>query len=114
MFKQRTLASTQLTSSEDGTTSEVVNLRYIYNYTYHIQVTDASDTSGPPSVKLQGSNDKVNWQDISGTSNNITSTGAILINRVDDGFKYSRAIFSTGGTDDITVTILVTGRENRV
>lgn len=115
MYKARVLDSTQLTSSENGTTTSAQNIRNFVGYCFHIDVTDATDTSGPPTVKLQGSNigdsDAKHWQDLSGTSTNITATGAILINRDADHFKYVRAVFNTSGTDDITATVLFTGRE---
>lgn len=113
MYKAQILSSTQLNSSGDTSTT-VTNLRYIYNYCVHVNITAAANTSGPPTVKLQGSNDNSNWADISGTSNNITGTGTILINRVDDAFKYVKAVFTLGGSDDITVDVLITGREQKV
>ena len=110
MYKAQILSSQQI--DQDTLSTESTNLRYIDNYAVQVDVT-AVNSPTDFSVKLQGSNDDEHWNDISGTSNNITGTGPILINQVDDGFKYVRAQFNrTSGT--VTASILITGRERRV
>lgn len=110
MYKAQMLASQVV--DQDTLSTESTNLRYIDNYAVQVHTSAVSSPVGF-SVKLQGSNDDTNWVDISGTSNNVTGTGTIIINRVDDGFKYVRAqVNRTSGT--ITSSILITGRERRI
>lgn len=109
MHKEQILSSQTISSN---TNSSVVNLRLIDNYAVQVNVTAVSSPSGG-NVKLQGSNDNSNWSDLSGTSNSISATGTILINRVDDGFKYIRAVFEIS-SGSYTADAVLTGRERKV
>jgi hypothetical protein len=46
------------------------------------------------SVKLQVSNDAVSWQDLSGSSNNITVTANFMLNVVDPMYKWVRVVYT--------------------
>ena len=105
--KRKLLESTVITTD---TNSAAALLRYIEHFAVQIVVSAVSTPS--VEVKLQGSNDNVNWNDLAGTSNSITATGNILINASNVGYKYTRATFvHTSGS--VTAEVIFTGREKQ-
>lgn len=106
-YKIKPLESQVISSA---TNSDAVLLRYIRNYAVQV-VTSAVSTPSGASVKLQASNDQTNWSDLAGTSNNITTTGNVVINADGAGYKYVRAVFAiSSGT--ITSEVIFTGKEH--
>lgn len=103
--KQRLLESTLLNSD---TNTASIRLRWIEHAA--VQVIISAVTGPTASVKLQASNDATNWNDLSGTSNSITSTGNFVISQANIGYKHLRAAF-TVSAGDITAEVIVTGRE---
>lgn len=104
------LLPTTVVSAATNTAAQ--NLRYADNAAVQV-ITSAIDAPVSASVKLQASNDNVNWFDIANTSNNITATGNIVINLQDVGYKWLRAAFAiASGT--ITCKVTVTGKEREV
>lgn len=95
-----------------ATNSISQRLRYIRDLSVQIIISAVSSPSGA-SVKLQASNDDINYTDISGTSSAISATGNILINVDGAGYKYIRAVFAiASGT--ITAEVIFVGKEHNI
>jgi hypothetical protein len=113
MFKSILLDTTEITSA---TNSASQLLRYADNCAVQIITSVVGEDAEAPdtaSVKLQASNDNVNWSDISNTTNNITAVGNIVINLQDIGYKWIRAVFAIAdGT--MTCKVIATGKERKV
>ncbi len=61
-------------------------------------------------LKLQGSIGGTSWSDISGSSTAITTSGDVLYNITDIGYRYIRAVYTkTSGTGSLTVEINAKG-----
>lgn len=108
MYKAVILSSQTVNSATNSTSTK---LKYIETFAVQVDISSSSSPSGA-SVKLQASNDDSNWIDISGTSNNITADGNILINVTDAGYKYVRAAFAISSGSFVAVAT-ITGKENR-
>lgn len=109
MHKVKLLESQAITAA---TNSESVKLRYIETYSVQVVTSAVSSPSGA-SVKLQASNDATNWSDITGTSNNITATGNVVINVAEAGYKYVRAAFLIS-SGSITSEVIFVGKEHSI
>lgn len=113
MFKSLLLDTTEITSA---TSSASQSLKFADNCAFQIITSEVGeDTEAPVSanVRLQASNDNVNWSDISNTTNNITAVGNIVINLQDVGYKWIRATFAIAD-GSITCKVLATGKEREV
>lgn len=108
LHRIKPVTSQVISADLDG---EAVRLTWIDNFS--MQVITSAVSSPTVSVKLQASNDNINWSDIAGTTNAITSTGNVVINVSGAGYKYVRPSFDhTSGS--VTSEVIFVGKERRV
>ena len=109
MLRQKLLPSTTISAA---TTTDPVSLRCVGDFSVQVDVTAVATPTGA-SVKLQASNyntDEAVWTDLTGTSNNITAAGTILISQANPGYKFVRASFAiTSGS--VTASAMIAGHE---
>ena len=110
MDKRKLLESQVITSP--GVDSNEAVLRYIRSFAVHV-ITSAVSTPSGASVKLQSSNDMINWSDLAGTTNAITVASNVVINTDGAGYKYVRASFVIS-SGSITSEVIFTGKEHNV
>ena len=88
-------------------TSAAVDLGDLTHFSVHAVFT-GSDVAG--TFKLQVSNDKTNYVDLSGASTSVTSSGDTLLNVSTAGYRYVRYDWNySSGTGNITVTFVGKG-----
>lgn len=85
-------------------TSAVLDLRYNYGFAIQCSFDGASATGA---VKVQGSNDEVNWSEI----DSLTISGADVLSSNKDAqyWPHIRVYKAAGGTGLMTVTATVKG-----
>ncbi len=106
------MISSKLINAQDASvniTSAGVDLGNITHYSFE-GVFSSATLNG--NFKLQVSNDDVNYIDLAGASDTITSGGSSLINISDAGYRYVRCVWTaTSGTGTLTVQFI--GKELR-
>jgi len=83
--------------------SNIYNIEYLYGYSASIKWVSSTCSA---SLKMQESNDRENWVDVSGgTQAILNNSGLVLINLADRMSKYSRAYldWTSGTLTSITV-----------
>lgn len=90
------------TVNNETVEGEAVDLTSIFGYS--VQVV-ATGTTMNADVKLQSSNDNVNWVDVPSTSNNITGSSPVtlMINVADPFYKYVRVCVVEDAGSNINV-----------
>ena len=109
MDKRKLLQSQVISAAVDSIEAK---LRYIRSFAVQV-ITSAVAAPSGASVKLQASNDKINWSDLAGTTNAISAISNVVINADGVGYKYVRASFVIS-SGSITSEVIFTGKEHNV